>query len=170
MATALFISRTDLVKNTILDGNVDTDKFIQFIEIAQEIHLQNYLGTTLYEKLEDIIIAGTVNDPVNVNYKTLLETYVKPMTIHWAQVEFLPYAAYTIANGGVYKHTSETSISVDKEEIDYLVEQERNVAQHYTRRFIDYMSYNQTLYPEYYSNSNDDMYPDTEANFSGWVI
>ena len=170
MAKALFISTKDIKRYSVMNGNVDNDKFIQFIEIAQEIHLQNYLGTTLYEKLEDIIIAGTVNDPVNVNYKTLLETYVKPMTIHWAQVEFLPYAAYTIANGGVYKHTSETSQSVDKEEIDYLVEQERNVAQHYTRRFIDYMSYNQTLYPEYYSNSNDDMYPDTDANFSGWVI
>ena len=48
MATALFISRTDLVKNSILDGNVDTDKFIQFIKIAQQIDIQNYLGTDLY--------------------------------------------------------------------------------------------------------------------------
>ena len=35
MATALFISRTDLVRNSILDGNVDTDKFIQFIKLGQ---------------------------------------------------------------------------------------------------------------------------------------
>ena len=42
MATALFISRTDLVKNTILDGNVDTDKLLQFIKIAQQITIQNY--------------------------------------------------------------------------------------------------------------------------------
>ena len=41
MATALFISRTDLVKNSIIDGNTDTDKFIQFIKIAQEIEIQN---------------------------------------------------------------------------------------------------------------------------------
>ena len=44
MATALFITRTDLVRNSILDGNVDTDKFTQFIKIAQEIHVKNYLG------------------------------------------------------------------------------------------------------------------------------
>ena len=36
MATVLFISRTDLVKNSIIDGNVDTDKFIQFIKVAQQ--------------------------------------------------------------------------------------------------------------------------------------
>ena len=29
MATALFIKRADLVKNTALNGSVDTDKFIQ---------------------------------------------------------------------------------------------------------------------------------------------
>ena len=45
--TALFITRTDLVRNSILDGNVDTDKFIHFIKIAQEIHVRNYLGTDL---------------------------------------------------------------------------------------------------------------------------
>jgi hypothetical protein len=55
MATALFISRTDLVKNTILDGNVDTDKFIQFIKISQQIDIQNYLGTDLYNKLVMIL-------------------------------------------------------------------------------------------------------------------
>ncbi len=35
MATALFINRTDLVKNSIIDGSVDINKFIQVIKIAQ---------------------------------------------------------------------------------------------------------------------------------------
>jgi len=51
MAKALFIKRSDLVKNTSLNSNVDTDKFIQFIDLAQEIHIQNYLGTDLYNKI-----------------------------------------------------------------------------------------------------------------------
>ena len=37
MATVLFINRTDLVRNSIIDGNVDTDKYIFFIKTAQEI-------------------------------------------------------------------------------------------------------------------------------------
>ncbi len=170
MAKALFITPKDIKRYSVFNGNLDTDKFIQFIEIAQEIHIQNYLGTRLYEKLENIIIADEVNDPSNSDYKTLLETYVKPMTIHWSQVEMLPFIAYTVANGGVYKHSSESSETATKEEIDYIAEQERDIAQHYTRRFIDFMNFNQSKYPEYYSNSNDDMYPDTDANFTGWVI
>ena len=57
MATALFISRTDLVKNTVISGSTDTDSFIQFIKIAQEIHIQNYLGSKLYDKISADIIA-----------------------------------------------------------------------------------------------------------------
>ena len=41
MAEGLFITRKDLVKFTAVNGNVDTDKFIQFIKIAQDIHIQN---------------------------------------------------------------------------------------------------------------------------------
>ncbi len=42
MATALLVTTDDLKNNTIIDGNVDTAKFIQFMRIAQEIHIQNY--------------------------------------------------------------------------------------------------------------------------------
>ena len=51
MAFKTFINRTDLVRNSIMDGNVNTDKFMQFIKLAQEIHIQNYMGTELYKEL-----------------------------------------------------------------------------------------------------------------------
>ena len=60
MAKVLFIRRDDLVRNSVISGNVDSDKFLQFIEIAQEIHIQNYLGTKLYDKLRNDIIADTL--------------------------------------------------------------------------------------------------------------
>lgn len=82
----------------------------------------------------------------------------------------LPYAAYTIANKGVFKHSSEASSNVEKNEIDFLIEKERDIAQSYTNRFIDYMCYNQALFPEYNQNSNADVYPDSNANFIGWVL
>jgi hypothetical protein len=53
MATALLITRDDLVRFTAVNGNVDTDKFLQFVKIAQDIHIQNYLGTKLLEKIQD---------------------------------------------------------------------------------------------------------------------
>jgi hypothetical protein len=244
MAEALLITRQDVVKFTAMNGNVDTDNFIQYVKIAQDIHIQNYLGTDLLEKLKSEIIlaasgiptaisvtnpgtgyttatgvttggnplgltlditasgglvtaatidnAGTgykVNQIVSIdggnddaeitidalytiptNYNNLLVTYVKPMLIHWAMVEFLPFAAFTIANKGVYKHNSENATNVEKVEIDFLIEKERSIAQHYTERFIDYIAFNNDLFPEYNSNSNGDMYPDTNNNYTGWYL
>lgn len=166
MAQALFVTREDIVKFTAMNGNVDTDKFIQFVKIAQDIHIQNYLGTKLFDKINDAIVAGTLANP----YLALLKDYIKPMVIHFAMVEYLPFAAYTIANKGVFKHNSENSTNVEKNEIDFLIEKERDVAQSYTNRFIDYMCFNQSLFPEYNANSNADVYPDKDANFTGWVL
>jgi hypothetical protein len=244
MAEALLITRNDVVKFTAMNGNVDSDNFIQYVKISQDIHIQNYLGTDLLEKLKSEIIlaasgiptaitvsnqgtgyttgtainttsatgtglklnitevgglitaatidtAGTgykVGDTATVtggtngavtissiytiptDYNNLLVNYVKPMLIHWAMVEFLPFAAFTIANKGVYKHSSENATNVEKVEIDFLTEKERSIAQHYTERFIDYISFNNDLFPEYNSNSNGDMYPDTNNNYTGWYL
>ena len=166
MATALFISRTDLVKNSILDGNIDTDKFIQFIKIAQQIDVRNYLGSELYNRISNDITNSTLSG----NYLTLVNDYIQPMLIHFAMVQYLPFAAYQIKNGGIYKHQSENAESVSKDEVDYLVQKERNFVEYYAKRFIDYMAFNQTLFPEYTSNSNDDIYPDTNDLFNGWVL
>jgi len=166
MATALFVNRDEVVKFTALNGNIDTDNFIQWVKVAQDIHIQNYLGTKLFKKINDDLVAGTLTG----NYLTLTNVFIKPMLIHWTMVEYLPFAAYTISNKGVYKHNSENSDTVIKDEIDFLIEKERSIAENYTRRFIDHMSFNQSLFPEYNTNSNADVYPDKESNFISWQL
>lgn len=167
MAKALFINRNDLVNKTPLGGNVDADKFLQFVEIAQETHIQNYLGTKLYEKISADIVAGTLAG----NYQALVTDYVKPMLIHFAMSEYLPFASYTIGNGGIYKHQSENSQAVSKDEVDYMVNKERQIAKSYTERFVDYMQFNaSTMFPEYYTNANEDVYPLRSDNFTSWVL
>ena len=166
MATALFIRRDDLVRNTFLSGNVDTDKFIQFIKIAQEIHVQQYLGSKLYDRISTDIIAGTLTG----DYQTLVESYVQPMLIHWAMTEYVPFAAFTASNGGVYKKQVENGETVGREDLSFLIEKERNLAEYYTRRFIDHMSFNQNLFPEYNQNVNDDVYPSKDSTFNGWQL
>jgi len=166
MATALFISRTDLVKNSILDGNVDTDKFIQFVKISQEIHIQNYLGTKLYNRISNDIISNNLSG----DYLSLVNDYLQPMLIHYAMMDYLPFAAYQIKNGGVFKHNSENSETVSKDEIDFLTKKQRDFAEYYTRRFIDYICFNSTKFPEYNNNTETDIYPDKNTNSSNWVL
>ena len=165
--TALFIKDEDLKRNTILDGNVDTDKFKPYIKIAQEIHIQNYLGTDLYKRLQE----GILNSDLTVLETTLINDYIQDALIHWAAVDYLPFAAYTVGNGGVYKHLPENAVQVEKDEVDRLVQAERDFAQYYTQRMIDYLCDNSTLYPEYSSNTDNDINPDTYINLTGgWLL
>lgn len=166
MATALFINRTDLVRNSIIDGNVDLNKFIQFIKIAQEIDIRNLTGTDLYNRISTDIENGTLTG----DYLTLVQDYIQPMLIWFAQVNYIPFAAYQIKQGGIYKHTSETAETVNKNEVDYLVSKAREYANYYSTRFVDYMCFNQSLFPEYTSNTNDDISPDRDTTFNGWVL
>ena len=140
---------------------------LPFINQAQDIHIQNYLGTDLYNKIKAEIVAGTLVDP----YLALLNDYIKDMLLHWSMVEYLPYAGVNIANGGIYTKNPENSTALTKEHVDSLIERSRTTAQFYTNRFIDWMQNNAAgLIPEYYSNSQEDMYPDDVADFGGWVL
>ena len=166
MAQALFVTTKDIAKFTALNGNVDVDKFIQFVKIAQDIHIQNYLGTELFDRIANDIVAGTLTG----NYLALVNDYVKDMCIHWAMVEYLPFSAYSVSNKGVFKHSSENSQSVEKNEVDFLIGKETSIAEHYTERFVQYICNNSNLFPEYNNNSNGDMYPDSDVNFTNWFL
>ncbi len=43
---------------------------LQFIETAQDMHIQNYLGTTLYKKLMNLVYDGTIIDAGNESIET----------------------------------------------------------------------------------------------------
>lgn len=163
---ALFVTTEDVKKFTAMNGNVDPDKFIQFVKISQDIHIQNYLGTRLFDKINDDIVAGTLSEP----YATLLTTYIKPMVIHWGFYEYLPFASYQIANKGVYKGGSETSETVSKEEVELLINKQRSIAQHYTTRFKDYICQHTATFPEYLENTDEDMQPDKNTVNYGWYL
>jgi hypothetical protein len=170
MAYALLISTEDVKKFTIVNGNLDADDFIEYIKISQDITIQNYLGSKLYQKLQTLILNNDINQAGFVDYKNLLTIYVKPMLIHWAMVYYLPFAAYTLSNKGLFKHSSENATNVDKAEVDFLVEKERDIAESYTQRFIDFMCYNMNTYPEYNNNNNEDVNPDTNNFYGGWFL
>ena len=141
MAEALLIGRKNIVKFTSMSGGVDTDKFIQYVKIAQDKHAQGFLGTDLFEAIQAKIIAGNLTG----DYLALV-------------------------NDWIYRQSSENADNASKDEVDFLMEKERDTAQYYTTRLIDHLSFNNSKYPEYNSNNNDDVFPDRQANFSGWVL
>ena len=163
---ALFITLEELKRKSIFDGNLDPDKMIQFVEVAQDTNIQMQLGTKLYDKLQTDIIAENLTG----DYLSLVNDYVKPMLIWYSQVAFIPFAAYQIANGGIFKHNSENATSVEPDEINMLVNKAKDTAEFYTERFIQYMSFNSDLFPEFNQNQDEGIYPHRDINYTGWVL
>tara|TARA_R100000655_G_C2978778_1_gene191483 strand:- start:354 stop:860 length:507 start_codon:yes stop_codon:yes gene_type:complete len=167
MSKVLFIQRKDLVTFTSANGNIDTDKLLPYVDMAQSIEVQRLLGTKLYDKLKTDITGGTLTG----NYLTLVDTYIKPILIHYAMMYALPYLSVTISNGGVYRNNPENATALNSDEINTLVEKERDAAQYFAQRMIDFLNFNAgSQFPEYYTNSNEDISPDYEDNFGGWVM
>tara|TARA_B100000035_G_scaffold44238_1_gene33194 strand:- start:84 stop:587 length:504 start_codon:yes stop_codon:yes gene_type:complete len=167
MSKVLFIQRKDLVTFTSANGNIDTDKLLPYVDMAQSIEVQRLVGTKLYDKLKSDITGGTLTG----NYLTLVDTYIKPILIHYAMMYALPYLSVTISNGGVYRNNPENATALNSDEINTLVEKERDAAQYFAQRMIDFLNFNAgSQFPEYYTNSNEDISPDNEDNFGGWVL
>jgi len=139
-----------------LSGNLDDDKLTTYVETAQDIHLQSYLGTKLY----DAIQAHAIADTMPAEYTTLINDYIKPMLMRWTLVEFIPFAPYNVSNKGVFKGTSENSEALDKSEVEGLVEKYESLALHYTKRLVDYLCDKSELFPEFSTNIGSDMRPD----------
>ena len=168
---AVFISVVELKKKSIIDGAVDDAKIMQFIEIAQDKHVQNYIGSTLYRALQNMIISDTIGDAANANYKTLIDTYIKPVLIHYSLVEYFPFAMFEISNAGAFKGRSDNAEGASLEEMQKLANSSRSTAEFYTKRLIDYLCDNENLFPEYdLQDENSDMHPDRDSGHIGWVL
>jgi hypothetical protein len=167
MAYVLFISEDKLKDATSIGLNVDPEFLLPFIKQAQKLYVETKLGTHLNNKLKDLIIAGTINDPANVNYKTLLNTYIGDMLPNFALYHAIPFLRFKIENGNIYSKTSENGVALTTEEAQHLREEIRNTGEYYMERMIDYIKNNISYFPEYSQNSREDVTPDSNSYYAG---
>jgi len=167
MAYVLFISELKLKDSTAINLNVDPEILLPYVLQAQRIYIEPKLGTTLYEKLESLITAGTIGNVGNEAYKTLVDEYIGDCLPSWAFNMCIPYLRFKTENGNIYSKTSETGTALSTEEAQHLREEVRNNAEYFTERMIKYITNNVTLFPEYNTNSGADISPDRNAYYNG---
>ena len=163
MAYVLFISEAKLKDSTAINLNVSIDLLLPYVLQAQRIHILPKLGTTLYEKLETEITAGTLAGA----YKTLVDDFIGDCLPSWAFHMCIPYLRFKVENGNIYSKTSETGTALSTEEAQHLREEVRNNAEYFTERMIDYVTNNLSSFPEYSTNSGAEVSPDRNAYYNG---
>jgi hypothetical protein len=170
MPTALFITRNDIIKISPLQGALDADALLPFMNTAQVKYIKNLIGTVLYDFLQAEIIAGTA-PLLNVYYQDLLDDHIKPTLIWYTCVEYIPFSSIQFKSNGAVKQQSEQGIAPSKLEIDYLKQQAQANADYYALRLQNYLiSYSNEI-PQYLQSvgNQTQIYPDQTNQFFGGI-
>lgn len=151
----LFISEDKLKKSTTINGNVDVELLRPYMKVAQDKHIWTKLGSKLYEKLQSDITGGTLTG----NYETLVNDYIQDALVHFSLYEALPFLGFKIMNKDIVRKSSENSEAASIEDINFLRNLVLHTAEWYVERLIDYLCENNTLFPEYNTNTGADLRP-----------
>jgi hypothetical protein len=170
MSYALFISRNDIIKQTPLQGSIDADRLLPFVRTAQDKYMLNLLGTVLFKYLQLQIQAGTVST-LNSYYQVLIDEHIKPTLIWYSVIEYLPFSNVQFKSEGAVKHKSEQSDSVDKNQVDYLLQKAMNSADFYATRTQNYLIAYSNQIPQYLQSvgNQTEVYPDMGNAYFGGI-
>jgi len=155
MSNVLFISEARLKRLTAVHDNVEPQELTPFVVQAQDIYIQEILGTYFYQSLKDKI----TNDTISGYYQTLLNDYIAPTLANYAVYLAFPSLNYKIKNKAVLTPTSEESQSTDLSSLKYVRGSVQDTAQFYAQRTREYLRDNQEQFPEYLNPGTDGMMP-----------
>lgn len=158
----LFINADYLKRFTHVNGSVEEAYIQPSVMLAQDKYVQSFLGTDLFNKLKTDIasVGGLTGD-----YITLVDNHVRRVTLWWTMLELVPRMHVRLDNGGLVIRISEDSQPITKGDLNRELDLARQNAQFYTDRMIDYLCQNSSLFPEYSSNSADDVRPEKKAYY-----
>jgi len=155
MAQVLFISEQKLKENTAINEQVDPRELRTAILTTQDVNIQNTLGTRLYDQLKDLVESGDINQPANQRYKTLLNNFVVPLTIHYAYFYALDNFLVKFMAAGLVQNRTEQGSPIETKTFLILKNNARDTAQWYDNILRKHLCANQNLYPEYTIDNGD---------------
>lgn len=164
----LLISEQKLKDNTAINENVDSSELRFCIQQAQNIQIQESLGTNLYEKILEIVDDGTINSPANANYKGLLDNYIQPTLISFAYYLALDNFFVKFINIGLVQNRSEQGQPIDIKTLQFLKQNAKNQAEFNDNLLRRHLIFRSGLYPEYNNGNLNDgqLPPETDSAFN----
>ena len=165
----LFITRNDIIKNSPLQGAIDADALLPFVNTAQIKYIKDLLGSVLYDFIGGHVLAGTVST-LNPYYQDLLDEHIKNTLIWYTCVEYIPFSSVTFKSQGAVKHQSEQSVAPSKTDIDFLTSKCMNNADYFATRMQNYLISFSQFIPQYLESTGTQtqIYPNmANAYFPG---
>ena len=167
MQNTLLISEAKVKAFTDINNNLDPSLIKSTIREAQIIHITRLLGTKLYDKIIDDVDAGTLTG----NYKSLVDDYIQDSLLYWSYYESLESIYLRPRNNGLLQpQGGDNALSVDMLVYDKKRRSVKNKAEYFSERLVDYLCFNNSLFPEYGTEQNDDIFPDAGTQFKSPIV
>ena len=138
---------------------MDSGSIRQAIRTAQLINCQESLGTSLYNKLTDLVSTGDISLPANSIYKNLLDDYVVDVVIQYSLFYALDDFIYKFMNVGLVQGFSEQGTSLDINTFKMIKNSARDRAEFFDNRLREHLFNNENLYPAYETSTTDGTLP-----------
>jgi len=160
----LMISEEKLKSFTSIHQSVSPDDLVPYILQSQDLYLQNYLGATYYQQLQQQIVTQTVT----AANRYLLDNYISTMLCNFAMYHAIPFLTFKIFNKSIMAPNGETASAIGTDEIKFLQNEVRSVAESYTKLMQVYLQNNPNDYPAWTSpNPLDGFTPDRKTPYFG---
>jgi len=163
-----FISTDFLKEYSPLARNIDDDILIPYIYKAQDINIQQILGADFYNRLKD----GIINNNLNTDEESLIRDYIQNAVVEWTLYYALPNINYKYTNKSVTQDSSEFGQPSALDEIKYLRQNVRDMAEFYSKRLTKYLcDFGDQLFPQYaQENAKSNLPKKSKPYFNGVYI
>ena len=167
----LLISEVKLKNFTNINKNVDMDVLKAEVQVAQDIDLQTILGSKFYNHLLSQVTS--TGNTFNSDELTLVNDYIQPYLIQTAYFNAIPHLMYRTLNRGIQEGNNEFGAPVEIETMKYLRSLQKQRADFYSQRLIDYLltGRGQNKFPDYNNASTiDGMIPDRVQKYNNGIF
>lgn len=148
MNNVLLISEQYIKANSGLDDNVYGKFLLPAMKEAQDINLQSIIGTSLMEKLCELVKTGEITLDDNWNYKYLLDKHIQPYLMYMTISNIIPLVGSKLSNLGAIISNDEHVENLSKNDKDSLKDYYALRSDHYARQMQKYLIHNRIIYSE----------------------
>jgi hypothetical protein len=166
--TVLMVSEQRLKQWTSLDNNTRDEEITPSILDAQNVYVQQTLGTPLYNHIKE----GILNTTLNADEILLLNEYIAPALMQYSLYLMLPNIKYKIVEKGILNGTSEETQPTSLDELKYLRQSTLDLAQFYDARLREFLcDADNGVYPLYDNPTpKDGMLPDKKSPYNSGLV
>lgn len=148
MTKILLISEDYIKTNSGLNDNVWGNYLMPAIREAQDIKLQQILGTSLYETILEQVKNGAIKNDHFKPYKALLDDYIQPYLMYQTISDLVPIIGVKLTNIGVVVSNDEHLTNLTQSERELVQTYYEQRAEFYGKRLQNFLKANSTDYKE----------------------